>query len=422
MNGRKRWIPLLLAPLLCAGGQSARAGDGYPSFDQEIQVDLRLVGADDTLSWLDRGLGKLRHGGDSDGNAQTQGDIGEISLLLWPALSDSLDGLIHLQFLPDQKNTFDLVEAYLHYHPEPRGDWTSDWLIGAFFPPISLEHIDSGWTSPYSLTPSAINSWVGEELRTLGIEGNWRRELADGGFGLTAALFLANDPAGTLLAWRGWALHDRKTGIFDRVPLAPLPVFEPGGPFAKQAPWVEPVHEIDDNPGWYLGGHWNHLDRLRLEALIYRNNHAPAGFDGDQYSWDARFRSFGLRAFLDPSQDWELLAQIMAGSTRMGTGDPVYLGFRARYLMLSRRFGEQDRLSLRYEQFSTSDRDFLGSVDSNDEQGDAWTLAWNHRIDENQQLIAEILRVDSERSARRDLGLPERAIELQWQIGWRAQF
>ena len=41
---------------------------------------------------------------------------------------------------------------------------------GAFFPTISLENDDLGWTSPYTLTPSAINSWIGDELRTIGSE------------------------------------------------------------------------------------------------------------------------------------------------------------------------------------------------------------------------------------------------------------
>ena len=47
------------------------------------------------------------------------------------------------------------------------------WSVkaGAFFPTISLENDDLGWTSPYTLTPSAINSWIGEELRTIGSEG-----------------------------------------------------------------------------------------------------------------------------------------------------------------------------------------------------------------------------------------------------------
>ena len=48
------------------------------------------------------------------------------------------------------------------------------WSVkaGAFFPTISLENDDLGWTSPYTLTPSAINSWIGEELRTIGSEAH----------------------------------------------------------------------------------------------------------------------------------------------------------------------------------------------------------------------------------------------------------
>ena len=45
---------------------------------------------------------------------------------------------------------------------------------GAFFPTISLENDDIGWTSPYTLSASAINTWIGEELRTIGTEGTLR--------------------------------------------------------------------------------------------------------------------------------------------------------------------------------------------------------------------------------------------------------
>ena len=51
------------------------------------------------------------------------------------------------------------------------GDVSWSVKTGAFFPTISLENDDLGWTSPYTLTPSAINSWIGEELRTIGSEG-----------------------------------------------------------------------------------------------------------------------------------------------------------------------------------------------------------------------------------------------------------
>jgi hypothetical protein len=33
---------------------------------------------------------------------------------------------------------------------------------------MSLENRAGGWKTPYTITPSAISSWVGEELRTIG--------------------------------------------------------------------------------------------------------------------------------------------------------------------------------------------------------------------------------------------------------------
>ncbi len=42
--------------------------------------------------------------------------------------------------------------------------------VGAFYAPISLENRTVGWDSLYSISSSAINTWLGEELRTIGLE------------------------------------------------------------------------------------------------------------------------------------------------------------------------------------------------------------------------------------------------------------
>ena len=65
----------------------------------------------------------------------------------------------------------DLLETYVSWRPQSNGVLRWNVRAGAFFPPVSLENDDLGWTSPYTLTPSAINSWVGSELRTIGGEG-----------------------------------------------------------------------------------------------------------------------------------------------------------------------------------------------------------------------------------------------------------
>jgi len=81
---------------------------------------------------------------------------------------------------PDDRNVVDALEAYLRYAPASDGDVSWSMKAGAFFPTISLENDDLGWASPYTLTPSAINSWIGDELRTIGGEGKLTVEILTG--------------------------------------------------------------------------------------------------------------------------------------------------------------------------------------------------------------------------------------------------
>ena len=93
---------------------------------------------------------------------------------------------------------------------------------GLMWPPISLEHEGADWHVKDSITPSAINSWIGEEVRPVAAEGTVAATLGEHKLRATAALMVANDTAGTLLTFRGWALHDRMTLAFRRQPLPPL--------------------------------------------------------------------------------------------------------------------------------------------------------------------------------------------------------
>src|SRR4029453_8098173 len=84
------------------------------------------------------------------------------------------------------------------------------------------EHEGPDWHVADTVTPSAINSWIGEEVRPAAVETTVDARVGSGRLVATAALFAANDPGGTLLALRGWALHDRKTLAFRRQPLPEL--------------------------------------------------------------------------------------------------------------------------------------------------------------------------------------------------------
>ena len=110
---------------------------------------------------------------------------------------------------------------------------------GLMWPPVSLEHEGADWHVRDFITPSAINSWIGEEVKPLAAEGTFGASLGQHKLRATAALIAANDTAGTLLTFRGWALHDRTTLAFRSQPLPPL------GTFTEiQAPETHPLNDV----------------------------------------------------------------------------------------------------------------------------------------------------------------------------------
>jgi hypothetical protein len=230
----------------------------------------------------------------------------------------------------------------------------------------------------------------------------------------------ANDPAGSLLAWRGWALHDRVTRAWDHVPLPPIPTFKPGGAFSHQAPWVGPFREVDGRIGYYAGGRWTTGSLLELNGLYYANRGEPTAFDGWQYAWETAFTNLGLR--LKPLPGLELLGQYLGGTTYMGRpAKGVNVRYWTAYGLASWAIGRH-RLSARYERFEVQDRDTLGDLDDNNEHGEAWTGAYVFETEKGHRLALEVLNVKSDRPARATLNQPTRADETLVQASLRIVF
>ncbi|MGC2413899.1 MAG: hypothetical protein WA459_14520 [Stellaceae bacterium] len=224
-------------------------------------VDLGLSIPSETTSWMKGGLGKLDNGG---GGRKSIAPVGQALTDLRLDLDPSLVIFATARFAPDQHAPFDLLEAYTRYQPVSTPNWLWSIKMGAFFAPISPENEGVGWTSPWTLTPSAINSWVGDELRTIGGETTAEWRYAGGAFGLTGAVFGWNDPAGALLADRGWVFDSRPIGLMGepRVPDA----------FASNPPLrEEPFKEIGGQPGWYAGASVRQDELGRIIALYYDN-------------------------------------------------------------------------------------------------------------------------------------------------------
>jgi hypothetical protein len=274
----KKLLPLLI----CALAQPASAQIEYGASGY---LDLRLVSPDDEVSWLQGGLGKTRYG-NGDSAAQFAAAVGQGYVLLTPEVM----AVTVLRIEPEQRTFLEALEAYVRYRPVSTNAWRWSVKGGAFFAPFSLENTELGWSSYWTITPSAINSWFGEELRTVGAEGTLDWRMNRGTLALIAAAFGWNDPAGVMIADRGWTLSDRPTGLIDhlRLPDATETLF--GGTPPASTPIFS---ELDKHVGWYAGAIWDDAAGWNVELERYDNEADPAAHDGDYFAWRTRFWNAG---------------------------------------------------------------------------------------------------------------------------------
>jgi hypothetical protein len=283
--------------------------------------------------------------------------------------------------------------------------------VGAFYMPVSLENRGPGWSDVYSITPSALNTWLGEEFRTIGAELEARWLGASSGYlgdvALVAAAYGWNDPAGVLVAERGFALTDRPSTLFGGLGRPPIAFY----------------HEIDRKPGYYAGLSWRHHDRLEVRALRYDNRADPgAATAAGGGAWRTRFSSLGAR--LEPNAHWTLIAQYLDGDTVIGPDSAGEYQYRMAYhaaFGLATLEWARERLTARYDDFRTHQLSgFYGPP--GDEAGHAWTVAFSHDLGEHWQVAAEWIRASSRFPPRVTAGEPMQLLESQTQLAVRYRF
>lgn len=347
------------------------------------------VNSDSEKSYLYKGTGLLRY--DDEHNASIAQALLKVNSDL--TATTSVEAVLNHTNSP--KSFTNVSQAFIKYTPVWSPDYRWQFKAGMFYPEMSLENPDIGWLSPYNYTNSAINSWIGEELRTIGAEVKLirpgRAHNSPHSFALLGSVFKANDTTGTILSWRGWALHDKQTLFNEVVPFANYPTIAPGGIMEKQASWVDPYREIDGNWGFYVGAHWDYKNASRLRYYHY-NNQADETIlaRGGQYAWQTIFHSLAWQYRFN--QEWRFITQIMDGNTSMGIGK-VNVDFTAWYAMVSYKSG-QHRVSARIDDFKTIDKDMYWQ-DNNNGDGNALTLSYRYDWHDNIQLGLEYLYLDS---------------------------
>jgi hypothetical protein len=377
----------------------------------DVSLDLRLVDSDGERSFLDGGLGTLRYGEDRSGL-----QLGRLRL----ALTEPLGQLLTLKLDASswggyQTNPLDLTEAYLQFRPYPQHGFRLKAKAGAFYAPFSLANRAAGWETPYTLSSSALDSWIAEELRTIGLETSleWLGTHLGYDFdvGLVAGVFGWNEPAGAAIATNGFVIDDRQTTLFGVV----------GEPGVKPVDGLRLFRELDGRAGEYEGLELRYLDRITVRAVHYDNQANPAAFDPvtGVHAWATSFDTAGIRG--ETPSGWTAIVQWLGGETSVslpGLGD-LYWKYDTRYGLVSKAIGAHT-LSVRYDDFTVAPQAF---VPIGAQSGHALTAAYLYQYHEHWRAALEWVRVRSSQSSREFfLGQPPLATESALQLSVRYAF
>jgi hypothetical protein len=395
----------LVLLILLFVGETGFAFAGEP-FDIRAGIDVRAVYSNAQYSSLDGGYGHTRFDDDHQGLR-----LGSAYISTRYRLADTValygDAL---GYADGNSSMLDVTQLYIHWRPFPISSIRISSKIGMFYPEFSMENRGAAWTPVYTITPSAINSWYGEELRTLGTELTARWLGSSHGYqgdvAFIAGTYEWNDPIGVAVASHGWNLHDRQTGLTGYLVTT-----------GNRAQHIHEFREIDGRVGFYAGLQWRHGDHLDVRVYRYDNRADPAAFK-DVFAWLTRFDTVGIRWEVD--EDWTVLAQWLQGDTFIGP--PQQWGavwdMQSKYLLVSRQWHDW-RFSLRRDQFSTYQYRGAGNTRAYDDDGSAWTVAVMKELGPQFQIAAEWLRVDSTFRARNYAALAPRQLESQAQLSLR---
>jgi len=380
-------------------------------------VDLRAAAADGEPSFTTYGFGKFRYGGGAGGDYDPKLQIALAALEWTPRLSWDWTAVVDAGHQPGQENWFDLYQAYLLFKPMPSGATRFRARIGYFYPPVSLENDAPVWGVTNMITPSAIDSWIGEEVKVGGLEATLSQTFGDQQLALTGALYGVDDTAGALLAYRGWSLDDLKSQAFGDFNLPPL------SPFLSrlQQDQTYSNRRLDGRVGYYAMLEWRPPIPVSLQLFHYDNRADGTSETIDQqWAWATQFTEVGGSAQIDART--RLLAQGLEGDTRIGPKDAplVWTSFESAYLLASHDLGA-DTLSARADVFETKDKAPQPPAPLG-ERGWAITAAWRHPLAQRLDLRVEAVHLASDRPSRLVAGEAPDQSQTMFQSSLRLTF
>lgn len=296
-------------------------------------------------SWAVGGFGRFDVGAaNSDDHRYVNVDVAQLGMdwTPWSWFLVHADGVARREQRGTVGKRYGLVQAFIDLHTEHLR-----LRAGNFWLPTSRENIEPLWTSPYTITYSALNTWIGEEVRPVGADVQFSPNFY---ITLGGTAFRGNDTMGTELASRGWTFGNRLSA-YDEVIAAVPDTTRPVGPDID--------HRFGDS------------ERLRLQlperAMIQFarvDNRSQLLFrNPPDELWRTKFNVISGDA--GANTPTTIAAEWAYGTTAVGfPGGSFQLHFDTAYALLSHKSG-MDRWTARIERFKAGK-----------EHGHAYTIAW----------------------------------------------
>ena len=339
--------------------------------------------------WTTGGFGRFDVGADAPGDHRVVNvDIAQLGLdwtpLTWLTLH--ADGMGRKEQSGTTGRRAGIVQAYVDF-------FTEKFRVraGAFWLPTSRENIDPLWNSRYTITYSALNTWIGEEFRPLGVDVQFSPNYY---LTLGGTAFRGNDTMGTLLAGRGWVFGNRLTVYDENVAVAPPPET------------TKPIgHDLDGKNGYSERIRVQLPERALLQVTHIDNNAELIPEVHGLTPWRTQFNVVG--ATVGVAGPTTLAGEWAYGWTEVGFPGGTYkMDFDTAYVLISQKTAGS-RWTARIDRFSTRSH-IRVDPDSSREHGHAITVAWLRDVSKNVRSGLEYCRVKGDHPGASDSGFDPR--------------
>jgi hypothetical protein len=379
---------LVIVAVLCTINASVFAQSS--SFQMHGFLSAREIRVKSEPSWTQGGFGRFDVGADDPDDTRTVNvQIAQLGFDWKPASWFLLhaDGIARREPSGTVGKRAGMVQAY--------ADVGTEHLrlrAGSFWLPTSRENVDPLWSSRYTITYSALNTWIGEEVRPTGLDLQYSPN-----FYITAGAtaFRGIDTMGTVLADRGWAFGNRLTVYDEKIA-------------------VPPTDDVTKPIGRDLDGRTGFSERIRIQLperamlqFTHIDNRAELrpGSPPD-VPWQTRLNIVGGE--IGSTSRTTTAAEWASGRTTLAfPGGTFALDFGTAYLLVSRR-GGHDRLTVRAERFWTRNHT-RPADDPSREDGHAVTVAWLRDLSDHVRAGLEYARVKGDHPAAAFAGFDPRS-------------